>query len=322
MSESESSHARELVMTVRYHVTPGGGLDPCYAKAEPCPCREHHDFFNDDSAIAWKIASKLSAVDPSNRGLKDLMEAAEAGKQIAFEQIAYAVETRGVSLNRTRVGIASVRRLSTLLYRMGRTFDALNTDRASTEEFVRTGDPTVLASKSDYELLADLSDASEFVMNTDWSQTKIDAGYAVAVNARLRRSASLRPGVMRTVAAYVNTTLGRWKAVGRPSPDSLQAMIAAAQDEAGGDIMDRAVGLFCEEAKMQPFSDGNKRTALLVANAVALKETEGEIMVSVPADDVDAVKTFTGLLSRWYVHDDPSIKTWLAEWNRQNPIDD
>lgn len=54
-------------MTVRYHVTPSGDLDHCYAKAEPCPCREHHDFFNDDSAIAWKIAAQLSAVDPSNR---------------------------------------------------------------------------------------------------------------------------------------------------------------------------------------------------------------------------------------------------------------
>lgn len=311
-------------MTVRYHVTPGGELDPCYAEAEPCPCcSRHYDFFNDDSAIAWKIASRLSAIDPSNRGLKDLMEDAEAGKQITFEQIAYAMQTRGLRENRTRVGITSVRRLSTLLYGMGRTFDGLNTDRASTEEFVRTGDPFVLASKSDYELLADLFDASEFVMNTDWSQTKIDADYAVAVNSRLRRSASLRPGVIRTVEpAYVNTTLGRWKAVERPSPVSLQAMIAAAQDEAVGDLMDRAVGLFCEEAKLQPFADGNKRTALFLANAVTLKETEGEIMVSVPADDWDAVKTFTELLSRWYVDDDPSIKTWMAEWNRQNPIDD
>ena len=96
-------------MTVRYHVTPGGELDPCYAETEPCPCSEHHDFFNDDSAIAWKIASRLSTLDPSNKGLKDLLEAAENGEPIAFEQIAYAVQTRGVSQNRTRVGITSVK---------------------------------------------------------------------------------------------------------------------------------------------------------------------------------------------------------------------
>lgn len=120
------------------------------------------------------------------------------------------MQTRGLSKNRTRVGITSVRRLSALLYGMGRTFDGLNTDRTSTEEFLRTGDPFVLASRSDYELLADLSAASEFVMNTDWSQTEIDADYAIAVNSRLRRSASLRPGVMRTVEpAYVNTILGK-----------------------------------------------------------------------------------------------------------------
>lgn len=135
-------------MTVRYHVTPSGELNPCYAKAKPCPYDKHYDFFNDDSAITWKIVFQLSANDPSNRGLKDLLEDAENGKQIVFEQISHAVKTRGLSKNRTRVGIASVKRLSALLYRMGRTFDALDTDRISTEEFLRTGDPVVLASKS------------------------------------------------------------------------------------------------------------------------------------------------------------------------------
>ena len=310
-------------MTVRYHVTPGGGLDPCYAEAKSCPCSEHHDFFNDDSAIAWKIASQLSANDPSNQRLKDLLEAAVDGKPITFEQIAYAMKTRGIRENRTRVGTTSVGRLSTLLYGMGHTFDALDTDSASVEEFLRTGDSAVLASRSDRELLADLTDASEFVLNTDWSRTKIDADYAIAVNSRLKRSASLKPGVMRTTEpAYVNTTLGRWKAIDHPSHDSLQAMIAAAQDEASGDLMDRAVGLFCEEAKMQPFADGNKRTALLMANAVTVSETNGDVMVSVPADDMDDVHMFNELLSRWYVEDDPSIKTWMAGWNRQNPITD
>lgn len=143
------------------------------------------------------------------------------------------MQTRGLRGDRTQVEITSVRRLKTLLYRMGRTFDGLNTDWISTEEFLRTSDPAFLASRSDYDLLADLADASEFVMNTDWSQTEIDADYAIAVNSRLKRSASLRPGFIRTVEpAYVNTTLGKWKPVDRPSPDSLQAMIVAAQDEA------------------------------------------------------------------------------------------
>lgn len=317
------SHVQELVMTVRYHVTPSGELNPCYAEAKPCPYSEHHDFFNDDSAIAWKIAAQLSAVDPSNRGLEDLLEDAENGKPITFEQIAFAMQTRGLRGDRTQVGITSVRRLSTLLYRMGRTFDGLNTDRISTEEFLRTSDPALLASRSDYDLLADLIDASEFVMNTDWSQTEIDADYAIAVNSRLKRSASLRPGFIRTVEpAYVNTTLGRWKAVDSPNPDGLSAMIAEATNKDNGPLMDRAVQLFCEQAKMQPFGDGNKRTALLMANAVTVSETNGDVMVSVPADNIADVHMFNELLSRWYVEDDPTIKTWLAEWNRQHPIED
>lgn len=310
-------------MTVKYHVTPSGELNPCYAKAKPCPYDKHYDFFNDDSAIAWKIVFQLSANDPSNRGLKDLLEDAENGKQIVFEQISHAVKTRGLSKNRTRVGIASVKRLSALLYRMGRTFDALDTDRISTEEFLRTGDPAVLASKSNRDLLADLTEASEFVMNTDWNRTKIDVDYAIAVNSRLRRTASIRPGVIRTVEpAYVNTTLGRWKAIDHPSSKELQLMIANAQDDGDGDVMDRAVNLFCDEAKLQPFADGNKRTALLMANAITVRETDGKTLVSVPADDADDVRTFTELLSRWYVRNDPTIKTWMAEWNRKNPIID
>lgn len=99
-------------------------------------------------------------------------------------------------------------------------------------------------------------------------------------------------------------------------------MIAEAANKDNGPLMDRAVQLFCEQAKMQPFGDGNKRTALLMATAVTVSETNGDVMVSVPADNMDDVHMFNELLSRWYVKDDPTIMQWMARWNEENPITD
>lgn len=310
-------------MSVRYHLDSKGELSPCYASTRPCPYKIHYDFFDDDSALVYKIASQLSKMDPSNQGLKGLIEQAKTGKQLVFDQIAYVMKARSLKKKRDRIGLASVRKLSALLYRMGRTFDGLNTDRISTEDFLRTGNPEVLSSKSNKELLDDLTAASTFVMETDYNVTPIDLDFAISVNSRLRRTASLKPGVIRTTEpAYVNTTLGRWKAADSPNPDDLSAMIAEATNKDNGPLMGRAVQLFCEQSKMQPFGDGNKRTALLMANAVTVSETNGDVMVSVPADTIDDVHMFNELLSRWYVEDDPTIKTWLAEWNRQHPIED
>lgn len=310
-------------MSVRYHLDSKGELRPCYASIRPCPYKVHYDFFNDESAIVYKVASQLSKADPSNQGLKDLIEQAKAGKQLAFDQIAYVMETRSLKKNRDRIGLASVKKLSALLYRMGRTFDGLNTDRISTEDFLRTGNPELLSSKSNKELLNDLTDASTFVMETDYNVTPIDLDFARNVNARIRRTGALKPGIIRTTEpAYVDTTLGSWKAVDSPNLNDLSAMIAEAVNKDNGPLMDRAVQLFCKQAKMQPFGDGNKRTALLMANAVTVSETNGDVMVSVPADNMDDVHMFNELLSRWYVKDDLTIMQWMARWNDENPITD
>lgn len=65
----------------------------------------------------YKVASQLSKADPSNQGLKDLIEQAKAGKQLAFDQIAYVMETRSLKKNRDRIGLASVKKLSALLFK-------------------------------------------------------------------------------------------------------------------------------------------------------------------------------------------------------------
>jgi hypothetical protein len=63
-----------------------------------------------------------------------------------------------------------------------------------------------------------------------------------------------------------------------------------------------AWGVFARLAKLQPFQDGNKRTALIAANA-AYGSLESEDYLVVPFDDLDRADFMFGLM-RYYVAQD------------------
>lgn len=42
--------------------------------------------------------------------------------------------------------------------------------------------------------------------------------------------------------------------------------------------------------------------------------------IAVPVDEPDRT-VFNRLLGRWYLHDEPDVIRWLADWNRTNPAD-
>jgi len=66
-----------------------------------------------------------------------------------------------------------------------------------------------------------------------------------------------------------------------------------------------AMNLFVQLAKAQPFSDGNKRTALFAANGHLIKHNVGELL-TVPVSDTDSsvASKFNEALARFYVYDD------------------
>ena len=43
-------------------------------------------------------------------------------------------------------------------------------------------------------------------------------------------------------------------------------------------------------------------------------------MIAVPVDEPDRT-VFNRLLGRWYLHDEPDVIRWLADWNHTNPAD-
>lgn len=192
--------------------------------------------------------------------------------------------------------------LAAVVYSSGKVFDGLSTGRLDTEAFLRSGDLRGVTSRADLALLEDLRDAAQFII--DNQARSIDATFVSDVNATLTRSGSLHPGRYRRDedGIGVNTPLGRHEP-SAPSATGLQMIIDRAT--ALPSTREQALDLFVDIAKAQPFMDGNKRTAILVANAVLIRQVDPELL-AVPVDERDpaTARHFNDLLARAYVFDE------------------
>ena len=217
-------------------------------------------------------------------------------------------------------GSLSTKQVARLLYSMGRTFDGLQSTFMATEEFLRTGNPQVVNSKADYNLLLDLRQAAEHTLHYDYAHEPIDMAYVKSINAQLTRTAAMEPGKLRDerTPVMVNTSLGRYEP---PVPDSatLASLIRSTVERATGeDILEDAVSLFAGLAKMQPFGDGNKRTALLAGNGLLFAHGDRHPL-TVPTSDKDRT-WFDRELAAYYLNNDQTIIRHLARWNRQQAL--
>ncbi|WEV65239.1 Fic family protein [Bifidobacterium sp. ESL0764] len=221
--------------------------------------------------------------------------------------------------------------LAGLLYRMGRTFDGLNTSRMATEEFLRTGNPNVVGSRNDYALLCDLKDASSYVIEYDYSTRPMDLAWFTGINAKMTRTAAMEPGVLRTAENVIVSTRRGTYTPPVPSAAAIEQELnlvlcndTALPSDTGRSIkidqdssaLQRASHMFATLAKMQPFGDGNKRTALLAANGLLLKLGSSDVLavpVELPDRDI-----FNDQLSAWYLDDNPAVISWLSGWNQSN----
>lgn len=217
-------------------------------------------------------------------------------------------------------GSLSTKQLAGLLYSMGRTFDGLQSTFMATEEFLRTGNPQVVNSKADYNLLLDLRQAADYTLHYDYAREPIDLAYVKSINAQLTRTAAMEPGRLRDerTPVMVSTPLGRYEP---PVPDSatIASLIKSTVGGATGeDILEDAVRLFAGLAKMQPFGDGNKRTALLAGNGLLIAHGDRHPL-TVPTSDKDRT-WFNRELAAYYLNSDQTIIRHLAKWNRQHVL--
>lgn len=206
----------------------------------------------------------------------------------------------------------NTRQVAGLLYSMGHTFDNLDSTYLATEEFLSTSDPHAIGSRADLDLLEDLRDAAAYTLHHDYSHG-LDVDFIRGINAQLSRTAALEPGVLRDRAnIMVHTIAGDYTPA---VPDAARIKgILDASNKGPGTPAD-AARLFASLARMQPFGDGNKRTALLAANGLLLMRDEDKAMI-VPTTDPERHE-FNKLLGDWYMKGDPAVIDWLADFNMQ-----
>lgn len=201
-----------------------------------------------------------------------------------------------------------------VIYTAGTVFDGLSTSRPATDAFLRTGDTTGVRGRGDLALLEDLRDAAEIALDCAGSRldSRLDVAALKRINAAMTRSAALNPGKLRTAAQGigVRTPLGRFEPpeIDEAGLDALITQTLNAPNDA-----ERAIELFLRLAKAQPFEDGNKRTAILAANAY-LVGRGGDVLLAVPFSETDPAVSaaFNEALARWYHHDElVLVKTQL-----------
>jgi prophage maintenance system killer protein len=191
--------------------------------------------------------------------------------------------------------------LAGVVYSAGTVFDGLSVSRVDTETFLRSGRFDEVPSRADLALLEDLRDAAQLII--DHAGRTIDATFVRAVNATITRSGALHPGRLRTQSQAIGVATP----YGRHAPDGLtevglQALLdGAARGE--DDVREHALELFVDLAKAQPFEDGNKRTAVFVANSLLITSGAG-VLLTIPVDDGDPslAAMFHDRLARAYVY--------------------
>jgi prophage maintenance system killer protein len=190
--------------------------------------------------------------------------------------------------------------LAGVVYSAGTVFDGLSVSRLDTENFLRSRRLDEAPSRADLALLEDLRDAAQFII--DHAGRTIDSTFVRAVNATITRSGALHPGRLRTQsqAIGVATPYGR-HAPDALTEDGLQRLLDAGARSA--DVREDALDLFVDLAKAQPFEDGNKRTAVFVANNLLIGSNAG-VLLTIPVDDHDPslAAMFHDLLARAYVY--------------------
>lgn len=87
------------------------------------------------------------------------------------------------------------------------------------------------------------------------------------------------------------------------------------------DPREQALNLFVAIGKTQPFDDGNKRTAIFVANGLLIRERT-QVLLTVPMDEAPTVPEsylFNDLLARSYLFgEDHGVKRLLRDRGLQS----
>ena len=161
-----------------------------------------------------------------------------------------------------------------------------------------------------------MQQSADYTSYYDHAHRPIDLEFIKGINAQLTRTAAMDPGKLRDEHSpvSVSTPLGRYEPP-VPDPDAISALVENSIRRKEDDDLTKATNLFAGLARMQPFGDGNKRTALLTANGLLIAAHNRQPL-TVPTSDKDRI-WFNRELAAYYLCEDPTIISHLATWNRR-----
>lgn len=172
--------------------------------------------------------------------------------------------------------------LCDVIYSAGHVFDDLQCTREDTAEFLKVGSVNairhnVIGHSGDVALLQDLRDVAAFIINQPCAE--LDAAYP--------RSGPLHPGRLRSPHQHIGVSTN----YGRHEPPALNTrqLDAVCRRRAlpGNTVENRAISLFIDLARAQPFEDGNKRTTLFAANSMLIASASPYLLIA-PVDEKDS----------------------------------
>ena len=186
------------------------------------------------------------------------------------------------------------KKLGLLFYTAGR-FEGLKADAGSTIEFVQSDDPYVMPSQNDVSIIRDMKSAWYAI---DENSPLTINSYKLAHGNMIASTNTRKPGELRKrpVQVVFGGGLRTWVAdYPEVSDDLFQSKIDEAV-QSDLDYRENAARLFGNIAKLQPFPDGNKRTALIVANRLLIPHDE---VMLIPYED-NAYQLFMDQLEDFY----------------------
>lgn len=183
-----------------------------------------------------------------------------------------------------------------LIHATGVVFDGLTASIHDVRDFL--AGRSVALDRTDRDLLMDLNDALSVALDrtVQWNAFLPDR-----VNAALTRTAAIQPGRLRTTRTIAVHTMRGAYIPDIPTRGRLAAIMDNAADGARP-VRARAIRLFMELTRLQPYGDGNKRTALFMANRMLADY--GDVMPLMPPLDHTR---FDQALSAWLADGDETL---------------
>lgn len=182
--------------------------------------------------------------------------------------------------------------------------EGVATTYSDTEDIINGGKVKNMT-PSDVEKVINLKHAWEFIMNKDVASYPSNYAILCQINELVEEGFSYTAGKIRSVPVKIG---GTDYIPPIPFEDQVKQELQDILNQAN--IIDRAIDSLLYIMRKQIFLDGNKRTAVIFANHILIKNGKGLIVI--PAEKVDEYKKL--LVNYYETNDNTSIKKFIVDY--------